>query len=57
MIKEINVNPKDYPENIKVKCEKCRSQLLLMVHKDFKGKNCVLGCAFCGHSNKISFKK
>lgn len=47
------VYERDYNKEIKLKCEKCDSQLLLLVHKNFKEKYYTLGCANCGHPNKI----
>lgn len=53
MIKELNVNAIDYPNDVRVNCEKCHSELLIMVHKDCQLQICTLGCAFCGHPNQI----
>lgn len=53
MKREIKVNRDDYLNDIKTRCEKCQSHLLLMIHKNFKERTYVLGCAFCGHKNEI----
>lgn len=57
MNKPLEVNQRDYEKEVKVKCEKCDSQLLLLVHKNFKEKSYTLGCAECGHPNRINLSE
>lgn len=56
MKKIIQVNEKDYGE-VKLKCEKCHGQLLVLVHRNLQTKTCVLGCGHCGHPNQIKVEE
>ena len=57
MNREMKVNRDDYSKEMKIRCEKCRSHLLVMIHKNFKECVYVLGCAFCGHKNEMKLGK
>lgn len=52
----IQVNQREHKE-LKVKCERCDGELLLLVHKNNQDHTCILGCGFCGHKNEIKLRE